>query len=531
MFDLLLTNGYIIDGTGQPAFPADIGITNGQIVHIGPLNCPVEAAQTVDCSNLAVAPGFIDIHSHSDYLLLVNRTADSKITQGVTTEIGGNCGFSPAPVRGTNLQDDDGGTLSDLGIPDRWDTLAEFYEVLDRTGVAVNFASFTGHGNLRKAAVGWEARPATPGELTEMKRLLAEAVEHGSLGLSTGLIYPPGCYAPLDELVALTEAGVKLGGFYATHMRDEGNALEEAVDEALEIGRRAESQVQISHHKACGRSNWGKVERTLATIDRAIDEGLPVYADQYPYVATSTGLAALLPRWVHDGGKEAVLARLQDPDASVKIRQDIETGPTAMRHSGRWESVLITQVRNDANRWTEGQSLLQIAEEWAIDPISALFRLLVEEQLGVGMVNFILCEEDVERVMRHPRVCFGSDGTAKALTGPTSAGKPHPRAFGTFPRVLNYYVRERGVIGLEEAVRKMTSLPADILGFGDRGRIKEGCAADLVVFDPARVRDTATYAQPFAFAEGIEHVFVNGQAVLANGKITGATPGKVLRRR
>lgn len=530
MLDLLFTGGYVIDGTGQPAFPAEVGVEGDRVVHVGPLDQLPPARKTVNCTNLALAPGFIDIHSHSDYLLLVNRTADSKITQGVTTEIGGNCGFSPAPVLGPHLTEDYERYLSDLGIEDRWSTLGEFYDVLSGTGVAVNFASFTGHGNLRKAVIGYEARPATPDELAAMKRLMAEAVEQGSLGLSTGLIYPPGCYAPLDELVALTEAGVRGGGFYATHMRNEANTVEEAVEEALEIGRRAESQVQISHHKACGRTNWGKVESTLCMIDRAIADGVPVYADQYPYVASSTSLTALLPEWVHDGGREAVLARLGDPDTAAKIRHDVEHGPTSIRHSGRWEAVVITQVRNDHNRWMEGMTLQGIADEWGADPVDALFRVLVEERLGVGMVNFLMCEEDVERVMRHPRVCIGSDGTAKALTGPMSRGKPHPRAYGTFPRVLGHYVRERGVIGLEEAVRKMTGLTAHILGFSDRGKVAEGYAADLVVFDPLRVRDAATYAEPHAFSEGIAHVYVNGVAVLEDGTITGATPGRVLRR-
>jgi N-acyl-D-amino-acid deacylase len=532
LLDLLLTGGYVIDGTGRPAFPANVGVADGKIALVAPPTVPPPAAaRTADCSNLALSPGFIDIHSHSDYLLLANRTAESKITQGVTTEIGGNCGFSPAPVLGANMEEDYGRYLSDLGIEDRWNDLAGFYDVLERTGIAVNFASFTGHNNLRKAVVGYEARPAAPEEMARMKRLLAEAVEQGSLGMSAGLIYPPGCYAPREELIELTEESARRGGFYATHMRDEGNHLEEAVEETLEIGRRSGSQVQISHHKACGHANWGKVERTLAMMDRAVEEGLPVYADQYPYLATSTGLAALLPRWVHDGGKEAVIGRLKDPEISAKIREEVETGPTAIRHGGRWESILITQVRTDENRWTEGLSMTQIAERWSSDPISALFRLLIEEELGAGMVNFMMCEEDVERVMKHPRVCFGSDGTAKAMSGPLSAGKPHPRAFGTFPRVLSHYVRERGAIGLEEAIRKMTGLTAQILGFGDRGKIEEGYAADLVVFDPSRVRDCATYARPHAFSEGIRHVFVNGEAVLLNSEITGATPGRTLRRR
>ena len=548
MFDILLIGGSVLDGSGKPAFRADVGIASDRIVEIGDLS-GAEAVRKICVHGLAVAPGFIDIHSHSDFCLLANPLAFSKITQGVTTEVGGNCGFSAGPIIGDNAEKDFDRYLSELEIKHRWRTLGEFLDLLGEKGTAVNFCTLVGHGNIRNAVLGASSQPASAEDLKRMQKLAGEALEQGAIGISTGLIYPPGCYASTDELSNLVGAVAKRRQtLYATHMRNESNELESALEEAIEIGRRSGARVQISHHKACGQANWGKVTRTLRMIDEAVENGVDVWADQYPYTATSTSLSALLPNWVHEGGREAALARLSDPISVQKIRSELigEHAPARSadvqsesvcqseppeRRGRSYQAVMIAGVKSEKNAWAVGKRLTEVAHEWGVDPVDALIRLLREEELSVSMCNFAMCEEDVEIVMRHPRVSIGSDASARMPEGPLGRGKPHPRAYGTFARVLGRYVRERGVISLEEAVRKMTSLPAGVLRLKERGLLRPGCYADITVFDPDTVADTATYENPHQTAVGIHHVLVNGRLVVESGRVTGATPGRVLRLR
>lgn len=529
MFDILLVGGNVLDGSGKPAFRADVGVVGDRIVDIGELS-GAAAVRRICVQGLVVAPGFIDIHSHSDFCLLANPLAFSKITQGVTTEVGGNCGFSAGPIIGDSAEKDFDRYLSELEISRRWRTLGEFLNLLEETGTAVNFCTLVGHGNIRNAALGASSRPAGTEDLKRMQELASEALEQGAVGISTGLIYPPGCYADTDELSGLVGAvGVRGQILYATHMRNESDKLESALAEAIEIGRRSGARVQISHHKACGRANWGKVARTLQMMDEAVESGVDVWADQYPYTATSTSLSALLPNWVHEGGRDAALARLSDPISVQKIRGELADKHAPEYRGNYYQAVMIAGVRSEKNVWAVGKRLTEVAHEWGVDPVDALIRLLREEELSVSMCNFAMCEEDVETVMRHPRVSIGSDASARIPDGPLGRGRPHPRAYGTFARVLGRYVRERGVISLEEAVRKMTSLPAAVLRLKDRGLLKPGFYADITVFDPNTVADAATYENPHQTAVGIQHVLVNGKLVVDSGRVTGATPGRVLR--
>lgn len=530
MYDLIIEGGRVVDGSGRRAVRADVGIRAGRIAQIGELSS-ASAERRINAQGLIVAPGFIDIHSHSDFYLLVNPTAVSKVAQGVTAEVCGNCGFSAGPIRGEHMRREFDGHLSEVEVGDRWESLGEFLDLLEQRGTAVNFCTLVGQGNIRSAVVGPSSRRPDASDMARMQVEVERALDEGAIGVSTGLIYPPGCYADTDELAEVLKPAGRRGALYATHMRSEGSELESAVAEAIEIGRRSGARVQISHHKSCGPYNWGKVKKTLAMMDEAASSGVQVWADQYPYTATSTILAALLPDWVHDGGREAALERLKDADACARIKDELYGPLGPGRYGGGFDAVMIAGVRSDRNRWTEGRRLTEIAEAWETDPVGAMIRLLVEEELSVSMCNFVICEEDVETVMRHPRVCVGSDAGARRPDGPLGRGKPHPRSYGTFPRVLGEYVRRRGVIPLEEAVRKMTGLPAGILRLEGRGILAPGYHADVVVFDPDKVCDTATYSDPHQLARGIRWVLVNGRTVSEDGRVTGARPGKVMRLR
>lgn len=529
MHDLVIRDAMVLDGTGAPARRGDVGVRDGRIVEAGRVG--EGGRREIAADGLCLAPGFVDMHSHSDHYLLVNPTAQSKVTQGVTTEVCGNCGYSPAPLVHPKERAEVMEYLGKHGVEADWSTVAEYFATLEGHGIAPNFMTFVGHGSIRASVVGYDDRPATEAEMEQMRVLVAASMDEGALGVASGLIYAPGCYGDTNEVAEICKPVGARGGLYSTHMRDEGDEVVEAVIESIGIGEASGARVQISHHKACGPGNWGKVNDTLPLIEAARARGLDVTADQYPYVATCTSLDVNVPKWAHDGGDDRLVARLQDPDTRPRLRAEtiahVESGYTDPVQG--WRNVVVASVKSEENRWTEGLGIAAIAERWGIEPVEALFRLLVEERCGVAMVHFTLCEEDVETVMRAPYVMFGSDATARALTGPTAKGKPHPRTFGTFPRILARYVREKGVLSLEEAVRKMTSLPAAKLGLTDRGRIAEGLWADMVLFDPAGVRDIATFDTPFALAEGIPYVFVNGVPVVDEGSVTGALPGRCLR--
>ena len=509
MHDLLIKNARVIDGSGALWFRADVAVKDGLITAVGKVTG--EALRVINAENLVLSPGFIDSHSHSDDPLLKNHNAESKVRQGVTTEVIGQCGSSAAPRTG-DASDDEAG----------FDTFSEYLGLLRERGVSLNVVPLVGHGNIRASVMGYENRPPSEQELQSMCDLAEDCMKAGARGFTTGLIYPPGSYADHSEIVSIARVVARHGGYYATHMRDEAEGLLASVRESIAVGRDASIPVQISHHKVCGESNWGLVEQSLALVDAARDEGIDVTMDQYPYIATATGLKVIIPQWAHSGGKAAMRERLLDPVTGRQIRDEIAAVEK------RWDWLLIAHCHKQANKGYEGRTASEIGEMMGKTPLEASLSLLLDEDFDVGMVRFAMCEEDVERVLRHPAVMIGSDAGARATYGVLAEGKPHPRSYGTFPRVLEKYVRERKVLRLEQAVYKMTGLPAARWGLWDRGLVRPGFKADLVLFDPDTVHETATFSEPHAYPLGIPFVIVNGRMVVDNGQHTGATPGELL---
>jgi len=527
VLDIVLSGGLLVDGTGAPARRADLGISGDSIAAIGDLSRET-AGRTLSMAGLTVAPGFIDMHSHSDWRLWSNRRAESKIRQGVTTEVVGNCGFSPAPVSDEFRDEMKAFALyRPAGMDFSWRSMGEYLRRYGDGGIALNVAQLVGHGTVRLAAMGFARRAPTARELASMERLVDESMADGACGLATGLIYAPGSYAATEEIVALARRAGAAGGFYASHIRGEGPTLLDAVGEAIRIGREGGLPVQVSHIKAAGRPNWGRVAEALALIDEARGEDLDVTADVYPYTASSTTLRTLLPDWALEGGIERMLERLGDPSMRARIREDLMGTSAILTRGLGWEDIMIaySPSRPDA----QGRRLSEIAAASGADPLDAALDLIAAERGGGYMILFQLDEADLRRALAHPQVMIGSDGSALAADGELAAGKPHPRSYGTFPRVLGRYVREQSTLVLEEAVRKMTAMPARRLGLADRGVLAVGARADVVALDPGRVQDLATYEDPHRYAQGIDWVLVNGRVVIERGQHTGALPGRVLR--
>ncbi len=498
---MLLSGGRILDGTGTDAFTVDIGVKSGQILAIGNLS-GLSAYRVIDVDGLTVAPGFIDVHSHSEKRLLINPNAESKIRQGVTTEILGQ----------------DGGSFK----PNEFETNFREYE---KSGIALNIGSTVGQGTIREVVMAMTDRPATSDEMARMKALATTALEQGALGISTGLEYTPGGFAATDEIAELCSV-MNGNGLYATHMRNEDDRVVEAVQEAISIARSAGVALQISHLKCQGERNWHKLDEIFALIKSAQDEGLQVSLDRYPYVAFSTGLANLMPLWSRAGGTEEFIQRLQNQDELARIK--VYT-LDKIAQLGSWASVMITSVSLDKNKVLEGKTIAQIVEDDDREPFEFVRSLIIAENNNVSMVAFGMSEENTARILAHPDCMPASDGSALAIYGELSSGNPHPRSYGTFPRFLGKYVRGQKIVPLAEAIRKITSLPAARFGLTDRGRLAESFAADLVVFDPAGIIDKATFAKPHQYPAGIDLVVVNGKVVLEQEAHSGELPGKILR--
>ena len=525
MLDILAQNGTVVDGSGAPGYRADVAIDGDRIAEVGVLE-GAQAATVIDASGCVVTPGFVDMHSHTDFTLPVLPTADSLVHQGITTAVIGQCGASPAPLLEDTRQQVIA-TLAREDVPmpwDEWSTFGSYLEHLTQIGTSINVAPLVGQGMVRWGVMGLVADPPTEEQMTRMQNEVVKAMESGAIGVSTGLIYPPGCYASTEELVAFTQPAGERNGFYFSHIRGESETLLESIAEAIRIGRETGAAVQISHFKAARRANWSKAPHALELIDQARAEGLDVTADMYPYPASSTGLATLLPQWVREGGNEATLKRLADAETRLKIVSD-------MRSSGRlrtteWDKILISGCPK--NRDYEGHAVADLADEANKPPHEWVFDALLETEMGMGMIAFTMSEENRKLALRHPAMMIGTDGSGLATEGPLSQGLPHPRSYGTFPRVLAHYVREQGVISLEEAVRKMSGLPAQKLRWADRGLVRKGYRADLVVLNPDTVADLATYEAPHQYPVGIPHVIVNGKLVIHNSTHTKARPGSVL---
>ncbi len=526
MFDVVVKNGRLLDGTGNPWFKADIGIKNGKVLEIGDLSSE-DANRIIVAKGLVVCPGFIDMHSHSEYSLLANSKAESKIRQGVTTEVNGNCGDSPTPIEGITAEAAE--EAKEYKIDTDWSTLGEYLDRLEKQGIALNVAQLVGHGTVRTAVMGHEKRPPTREELNEMKELVAQAMEDGAFGMSTGLFYLPGGFADTEEVIELCKVVAGYGGIYTSHIRGEGDPLVEAVAEAIEIGEKADIPVQISHHKACGIENWGKVEKTLRMMEEARFRGVDVTCDVYPYTACGADLVSMIPNWTHEGGADKLRERLKDPKNRERIKKEMLEGlpgwESTVKQSG-WARIRVIGWKE--HKEFEGKTLAEVAELKGVDPFDLTFDLIVKKE-SPELVDLAMSEEDVCAVIKHPLSMVGSDGRAVSPHGVLGESKTHPRSYGTYPRILGKYVREEKVLTIEDAIRKMTSLPAQKLGLRDRGMIREGMWADVVVFNPKTVMDEASYEDPHRYPEGIEYVLVNGKVVIDEREHTGSLPGKVLR--
>ena len=530
-YDLIIRGGRVVDGTGRRAFRADVAVRGDRVVRVGSVPPAARARRTIDAAGLVVAPGFIDLLGQSEHYVLIDPRAMSKVMQGVTTEVTGE-GGSPAPVNERILKEDEPFNRR-YNLTVDWRTLHEYFRRLGVSGSGVNLATFVGATQVRAYVVGFDNRDPTPDELEQMKTLVAEAMEDGALGLSTSLQYAPARFAKTDEIVELAKVARRHGGIYATHQRSEANALDASLAEVFEIARRASIPTEIWHLKTAYRKNWGRMPQVLAKIRAARARGLDVTADVYPYTAASTGLAACLPPWAVEGGGEQLLARLRDRETRARIRADI------LKDSNDWENiylgsggasgVLIGSVFNRELEHLQGQRVSEIAKEQGKDELETLFDILLADRAQTGAIYFMMNEDDLRAALREPFVSICTDSGARAADGPLSGSKSHPRGWGSYPRVLSRYVRDERLLTLEQAVHKMTGRPAARVGLKDRGVLRAGAFADITVFDPASVRDRATFEQPNQYPEGVEYVVVNGQLEVDGGRRTPVNAGRPLR--
>jgi N-acyl-D-amino-acid deacylase len=529
-FDLVIRNGHIVDGTGSPWYAGDVGIRDGRIAAIGRLD-GARAQRTVDAQGRVVAPGFIDMLGQSEMTILVNPSLPSKVFQGITTEITGE-GGSPGPLNDAIIAADKTG-YDQLGITPDWRTLGQYYGRLEKQGIGLNMATYVGATQVRRMVLGDDDKDPTPADLDRMRELVRQGMREGAVGLSTSLQYPPAPYAETSELIALASEAAKLGGVYATHMRNESDEIDAALDEAIRIGREAGIPVEIWHLKTAGKQNWGRMAAVVAKIDSARRAGVDIAADTYAYPAWFNSMSSYIPPWAHDGGSAKLLERLRDPATRARIKQEIESTDTEWENSWQIipgpEAILIGAVQSPALRQYQGKTLADVAKLRGREPLDALIDLLIEDKAYTSVAVFGMSEPDVALALAQPWVSVNCDSEGAAPDGILGRSHPHPRAYGTFPRILRKYVREEKRLTLEDAIRKFTSLPAQRMRIGDRGVLKVGMWADVVVFDPATVTDRATFDKPHQLAEGMSWVLVNGVPVIADGKATGARPGRVIR--
>jgi dihydroorotase/N-acyl-D-amino-acid deacylase len=530
-FDTVIVNGHIIDGTGSPWYTGDLGIRDGHIEAIGNL-AAAPRRKTIDAGGRVVAPGFIDMLGQSELTILVDPRLPSKIYQGITTEITGE-GNSAAPLNDRIIAGN--GEYAHLKITPDWRTLRQYFARLERQGIGINLASYVGATTVRRMVLGDADVQPSAQQLSAMRRLVRAAMQDGAVGLSTSLQYAPAPYARSEELIALASEAAPYGGIYATHMRSERDAETAAIDEAVRIGREAHIPVEIWHLKVAGKANWGKMPQVIAQIEAARASGVDISANTYAYPAWFNGFSAFIPPWAHDGGDAALIERLKNPAARERIRRDLLTP------GGGWENewqdipgpeaIQIAVVHNPKLLSLQGKRLSAVAADWHEDPIDALCDLLIQDHAETSVAVFGMSEPDVLLALQQPWVSIDNDSQGTAPEGVLGQEHPHPRAYGTFPRILRKFVREDHVLGLEDAIRKFSALPAQRMRLVDRGVLKQGMWADVVIFDPATIRDLATFEQPNQLSEGMQYVLVNGVAVIAEGKMTGARPGKVLRGR
>ena len=536
-FDLIIRNGHVVDGTGNPWYAGDVGVRAGRVAAIGVL-CPPGAAdaacpaqKTIDAAGRVVAPGFIDMLGQSELTILVNPHLPSKIYQGITTEITGE-GGSVAPLTDALASADRSGYTHYHITPD-WRTLGEYFARLEKQGIGINFATYVGATQVRRVVLGDADVQPTAEQLDRMRELVREAMRDGAVGLSTALQYPPAPYAKTEELIALASEAARFGGIYATHMRNEGDSVLEAIDEAVRIGREAHLPVEIWHLKAAGKNNWGRMPQIVERIEQARAQGVDVGADTYGYTVWFNSFSAFVPPWAHDGGDAKLVERLKDPAMRARIRKDMETPSIAW--DNEWQEItgpdkiLLCVAHNPKLVPLQGQTIAEIAAQWKEDPIDTIFDILIQDNAFTMVAVEGMDERDVRLAVIQPWVSFDNDSSGTAPDGILGQEHPHPRAYGTFPRILRKYVREEKRMWLEETIGKMTALPAQRMRLTERGVLKTGMWADIVVFDPAKLTDKATYANPNQLSAGMDYVLVNGVPVIFDGKMTNALPGKVLR--
>ncbi len=532
-FDLLITNARIVDGAGAPWYRGSVAIRGDRIAAVGKVDGT--AKTTIDAHGHVAAPGFVDMLGQSEFNALVDNRAASKLLQGITTEVTGE-GSSIAPVN-DRLIAEGARQYSHFNVAQDFRTLAEYFRRLDeRTHPAINIASFVGAGGIRNYVIGKVDRRATPEELNEMKRLVAQAMDEGALGLSTSLQYVPDRFANTDEIVELARVAAEHGGVYFTHQRSESGEIFQSLDEVFAIAERAKIPAEVWHLKTAYKANWGRMPEVLRRLEQARARGLDVTANQYPYTRASNGLDACLPLWAREGGLDRMLARLQNPADRERIKKDMDD-PKATGWENQWygsgggDGVMLSSVLDPALRKYEGKTLTQIGREMGKDPRDAVMDLVIADKGESAVIISIMTEDDVKTALRHPLVSVGTDSGAKAEDGPLAESKSHPRAWGSFPRILGKYVRDEHVLSLEEAIRKMTSKAAGRVHLDDRGILRPGMAADVTIFDPATIHDVSTFEDPNHYSVGIEHVIVNGRVVVSDGRITNERPGRAVRGR
>ncbi len=529
-FDVVITNGHIIDGTGSPWYSGDVGIRGGKIAAIGNLS-DAQRTRTIDAHGMVVAPGFIDMLGQSELTILVDPRLPSKIYQGITTEITGE-GDSAAPLNDAVIQANRQ-TYDHYHITPDWRSFQQYFARLEKQGMGINLASYVGATQVRRMVLGDDDKQPTTAQLDQMRELVRQAMCEGALGVSTSLEYAPAPYANTEELIALASEASKFGGIYATHMRDESNSILTAIDETLRIGREGHIPVEIWHLKVAGKANWGRMPEVVAKINAARAEGMDISADTYAYTAWFNEFSAFIPAWAHDGGNAKLIERLKDPAMRARIRRDMMTPSNTW--DNEWEEingpqdVMIGVVKNPRLLPLQGKRLSEVAKLQNKDPMDALFDLLIDDNTSTEVAVFGMSEPDIVLALQQPWVAFDNDSSGASPQGILGQEHPHPRAYGTFPRILRKYVREEKKLTLEDAIRKFSALPAQRMRLTDRGVLKAGMWADVVVFDPATIRDLATFENPNQLSQGMEYVLVNGVAVIDQGKQTGALPGKVLR--